>query len=79
MMRKKKSPKGTLTIARLTRIEKMVKALELKLDAMREDIKMGKQHLNPQIKSVRKDMKKMIGHWPHHHGGHKGGSRRLQL
>ena len=78
-MHKKKNPKGTITVARLTRIEKMVKALELKLDAMREDIKMGKQHLNPQIKSVRKDMKEMTRHWPHAPGGHKGRSRRFQL
>jgi len=77
-MRKKKKTTKKMTIARLTGIEKIVRALELKLEAMRKDIERGKQPLNLELNSVRKDMKKMMNWWEYR-GHHKGRSRRLGL
>jgi hypothetical protein len=78
MMRKKKKTTKEMTITRLTRIEKMVRTLELKLEAMRRDIEMGKQPLSLELTSVRKDMKRMMDHWEYRHHGKKGRPRRLR-
>jgi hypothetical protein len=67
-----------MTIARLTRIEKMVRALEVKLEGMRRDIEMGKQPLKLKLKRVRTDMKRMMDWIEYRSHGKKGRSRRIR-